>query len=209
MTLNRMGGLASFILAVSFIVAPLIYLMGNLRNTAGVLAYQAADWLYGPVLSISLIVLIHIVREQIGQAASRRMDLSFAAAVLSAAGMAAVAFIRASNRQYHLAHPELHLEDSATVLLIWTTLVAGFNGLGFHFMGWTFILLGTASWSAGFFPPALSVLQALTGVAALFVYLLPELEGLALMLGTISCLWQAAFLWTLDGDGKIQQEKPA
>ena len=51
MTINKWGGLASFLLAVSFIVAPLIYLIGNLCDTIGVFAYDLADFLYGPILS--------------------------------------------------------------------------------------------------------------------------------------------------------------
>ena len=145
MTINKWGGLASFLLAVSFIVAPLIYLMGNLRDAIGALTYDLADLLWGPILSASLVTVTYVLRERIGESAFRRMDLALLAAVLSAAGMAAVTFIRASNRHYHLIHPELNLETSTTVLIVWTTLVAGANSFGFHFLGWAFVLLGSAS----------------------------------------------------------------
>ena len=79
------------------------------------------------------------------------MDLVLIAAVLSAAGMAAVAFIRASNRHYHLIYPELNLENSTTVLIVWTTLAAGMNSIGFNF---------------------------LAGDSALFVYLLVTIIGI-------------------------------
>ena len=194
MTINKWGGLASFLIAVSFVVAPLIYLMGNLRDTLGVFAYDLADFLYGPVVSASLITLIYVLREFIGKSAFRRMDLALLAAVLSAVGMAAVAFIRASNRQYHLLHPELNLENSTTVLIMWTTLVAGVSSLGFHFLGWTFILVGSASWTSRLFPRLLNVLYFLAGIAGLFVYLSQELEGLVLLLGTIIGIWQGVLL---------------
>lgn len=148
MTINKWGGLASFLLAVSFLIAPLIYLIGNLRDAIGVLAYNLADFLYGPILSASLITVIYVLRKSIGEGAFRRMDLALLAAVLSALGMAAVAFIRASNRHYHLIHPELNLENSTTLLIVWTTLVAGMNAIGFHFLGWMFVLLGSASWTS-------------------------------------------------------------
>ena len=106
MTTNKWGGLASFLMAVSFAVAPMIYLTGNLRDALGTLAYDLADFLYGPIVSASLITVTYVLREIIGKSAHRRMDLALLAAVLSAAGMAAVAFIRASNRHYHLNHPE-------------------------------------------------------------------------------------------------------
>jgi hypothetical protein len=185
MTINKWGALASFLMTVSFIAAPLIYLTGNLRDALGIFAYDLADFFYGPILSASLIVMTYALRERIGTGASRRMDLALLAAVLSAAGMAAVAFIRAPNRHYHLNHPELNLENSTTVLIIWTTLAAGVNSVGFHFLGWAFALLGSAGWVSCLFPRLLSGFHILAGVSALFVYLSPELEGLTLLLGSI------------------------
>ena len=198
MTTNKWGGLASFLMAVSFVVAPLIYLTGNVRDTLGVFAYGLADFLYGPIVSASLITVTYVLREIIGKSAHRRMDLALLAAVLSAAGMAAVAFIRASNRHYHLNHPELDLENSIIVLTVWGTLVTGMTAVGFHFMGWMFILLGSANGTSRLFPRPLTGLYLLAGVSALFVYLLPDLEGLAMLLGTIINVWQGVLLWRLD-----------
>ena len=198
MTISKWAGVASFLLAVSFAVAPLIYLTGNLRDALGVFTYNLADFLYGPVVSASLITVVYVLRERIGESAFRRMDLALLAAVLSAAGMAAVAFIRASNRHYHLIHPELHLENSTTVLVVWTTLVTGVNAIGFHFLGWAFVLLGSASWTSRLFPRPLNILYFLAGVSSLFVYLFPELEGFVLLLGTIINVWQGILLWNHD-----------
>ena len=198
MTINKWGGLASFLLAVSFVAAPFIYFTGNLRDAIGVLAYDLADFLYGPVLSASLITVTYVLRERIGERAFRRMDLALLAAVLSAVGMAAVAFIRASNRHYHLIHPELNLQDSSTVLIVWTTLVTGVNAIGFHFLGWAFVLLGSAGWTSHLFPRPLDVFYFIAGVSSWFVYLFPELEGLVLLLGTITSVWQGILLWKLD-----------
>lgn len=195
MKINKWGGLASFLIAVSFIVAPLIYLTGNLRDSIGVFAYNLADFLYGPVISASLIILIYVLRELIGKHASRRMDLALLAAVLSAVGIAAVAFIRASNRQYHLLHPELNLENNTTVLIMWTTLVAGMSSFGFHFLGWVFILLGSAGWTSRLFPRALNIFYFLAGFFSLFVYLFSEFEGFVLLLGIITSIWQGVLLW--------------
>jgi hypothetical protein len=198
MKLNKWAGLASFLIAVSFVVAPFIYLTGNLQNAIGVFEYDLADFLYGPILSASLITVFYILRERIGESASRRMDLALLAAVLAAIGMAAVAFIRASNRHYHLIHPELNLENSATVLIVWMTLVAGMNAIGFHFLGWAFMLLGSAGWTSRHFPRLLNVFYFLAGAASLFVYLFPDLEGFVLLLGTIICIWQGILLWKHD-----------
>lgn len=198
MTISKWGGVASFLLAVSFVIAPAIYLAGNLRDTFGAFTYDLADFLYGPVVSASLITVVYVLRERIGESAFRRMDLALLAAVLSAVGMAAVAFIRASNRHYHLTHPELNLENSTTVLIVWATLVAGMNAIGFHFLGWTFVLLGSASWTSRIFPRLLTVLYFLAGVSSLFVYLFSELEGFVLLLGMIIGIWQGVLLWKHD-----------
>lgn len=202
MTTQKWGSLASFLLAVSFIVAPMIYLMGNLRDAMGVFAYDLADFLYGPVVSASLITVTYVLRERIGKHAKRRMDLALLSAVLAAVGMAAVAFIRASNRHYHLLHPELNLEENQTVLLVWTTLVGGVSGLGFHFLGWTFILLGSAGWTSRIFPNVLNVLYFLAGIISLFAYLSRDGDFGGVFLGAIISIWQGILLWRAEYDSQ-------
>ena len=187
--------LSSILLAVAFIVAPMIYLVGNLRDAMGPFAYALADFLYGPVWAASLVALIFTLRERIGSRAPRRMSLALMAAVLAAGAMIAVACIRSANRQYHLAHPDLHLEDAIEVLIVWTTLVAGVTGAGWHFLGWAFLLIGSAGWTTSLIPRALSVLYLTGGIVSLFVYLLPDLEGLAGMLGIVISIWQGILLW--------------
>ena len=202
MTTQKWGSLASFFLAVSFIVAPLIYLMGNLRDAMGVFAYDLADFLYGPILSASLITVTYVLRERIGKQAPRRMDLALLASLLAAGGMAAVALIRASNRHYHLLHPELNLENSQTVLIMWTTLVAGASAVGFHFLGWAFVLTGSAGWTSRLFPRLLSALYLLMGVISMVAYLFPDMEGGVLFLGTIISIWQGIVLWNSESESQ-------
>ena len=198
MKTHKWGALASFLMAISFFVAPAIYLMGNLRDAMGAFSYSLADFLYGPVLSTSLITVTYVLREHIGKQAKRRMDLALLFAVLAAAGIAAVAFLRASNRHYHLIHPELHLEDSSTVLTIWTTMVAGVSGLGFHFLGWNFVLLGSAGWTSRLFPRLLCVSYFLAGITAWFVYLSTDSDYSLVLPGTIISIWQGTLLWIND-----------
>lgn len=162
---TKWGGLASFLLAVAFIVAPLIYLLGDLRNAMGPLAYNLADFLYGPVWAASLVTAVFTLRERMGEYASRRMSLALLAALLAAGAMVAVACIRSANRHYHIMHPELHLEDSSTVLIVWTTLVAGVTATGWHFLGWVLVLVGSAGWTSRRLPRLLSVLYLVGGAA--------------------------------------------
>jgi len=187
--------ISSILLAVAFIVAPLIYFTGNLRDAFGPLSYDVADFLYGPVWAASLVSVVFILRERIGERAPRRMSLALLAAVLAAGAMVLVACIRSANRHYHLDYPELHLENSSTVLIVWTTLVAGVTGAGWHFLGWALVLVGSAGWTSRLLPRVLSALYLLAGVTALFVYLLPGNEGGVMLLGVIISIWQGILLW--------------
>ena len=93
-TVQKWGGLASFLMAVAFLVAPLIYLVGNLREAFGPLTYNLADFLYGPVCAASLITAVFALRERMGDCAPRRMTLALLAAALAAGAFVAVACIR-------------------------------------------------------------------------------------------------------------------
>lgn len=187
--------ISAMLLAVTFFVAPWIYLVGNLGDPMGPFNYAVADFLYGPVWAASLVSLVFMLRERIGSRAPRRMSLALLAAILAAATMVTVACVRSANRQYHLTHPELHLENSSDVLVVWTTLVAGLTGAGWHFLGWALVLIGSAGWTSQRLPRLLSILYLVTGITSLFVYVLPVNEGAAVLLGTIVSIWQGILLW--------------
>jgi hypothetical protein len=201
-TPEQWGAVAAFVLAACLVIAPLIYLTGNLRSAFGPLAYDAADLLYGPVWAAALISLVSAVRERMQAAAPRRMLLALLSAALAAFAMVAVALLRASNRHYHLAHPELGLEGNAFVLVVWTTLIAGVTSVGWHFLGWTLVLTGSAGWTTRLLPRALSGLYVAGGIASMWVYLLPEDEGLAALLAAVISLWQG--IWLL----RVGRERP-
>jgi hypothetical protein len=202
-TMQKWGGAASFLLAAAFIVAPLIYLTGNLRTAFGPLTYDLADFLYGPVWAASLVTAVFALRERIGERAQRRMTLSLLAAVLAAGAMVTVACIRSANRHYHLMHPELNLEESTTVLVVWTTLVAGMTSAGCHFLGWSFVLLGSAGWSTRRLPRVLSVLYLAIGTMSMFAYLYKDFDlSIAPLVAGVS-IWQGILLWKT-GSGETQ-----
>jgi len=201
MTNSKWSGLASFLLAMSFIVAPFIYLTGNLRDAMGALAYDLADFLSGPVWSASLVLVIFTLRERMGGHAPRRMSLAMWATVLAAGAMVAVACIRSANRHYHIGHLDLHLEMSTTVLVVWGTLVAGVSAAGWHFLGWAWMLVGSSGWTSRHIPRLLSALYLLAGALSLFVYLQPVFEGGGVLLGTVASLWQGILLWTSEPEG--------
>lgn len=188
------GGLAAFFLAITFVVPGLIYLVGDLQTALGPLAYHLADFLYGPVWSASLVVLVFVLKEKLGSHARHRMSLALMSAFLSAGAMLAVAFIRSANRQYHVLHPELNLQDSIPVLVVWTTLVTGLTSVGWHFLGWSQVLIGAASWQSQQSPRLLTLLYFAAGAVSLFVYLFPAAEGLVILLGMIIGVWQSALL---------------
>jgi hypothetical protein len=187
--------ISAILLAVAFIVAPWIYLVGNLRDALGPLSYNLADFLYGPVWAATLVALVFMLRERIGDRAPRRMSLALLATVLAAGIAVAVALIRSANRHYHLMHPELHLENSSEVLVVWATLVAGLTNTGWHFLGWAWVLIGSAGWTSRYLPRLLNALYLLAGVISLFVYVLPGSEAPAVLLSVIVTVWQGILLW--------------
>ncbi len=209
MTMQKGGGIASFLLAVAFIVAPIIYLLGDLREAIGPLAYDLADFLYGPVWAASLVTAVFALRERIGARAPRQMSLALLAALVAAGAIVSVACIRSANRHYHMMHPELNLEMSTTVLVVWTTLVAGVIATGRHFMGWSFVLLGSAGWTTRRLPRVLSVLYLVGGTASLFVYLLPDIDETVVTLGVVVSIWQGILLWKAEPGETQAPEKIA
>jgi hypothetical protein len=194
-TIQKWGGLASFLLAVAFIVPEFIYLVGNLQAANGPLTYDLADLLYGPLRAASLVTAVYALREQIGERAPRWLSLLLLAVGIAAAMFVMAALFRSSNRAYHLHHPELNLQMSSIVLTVWATLVTGVIATAWHFLGWSLLLLGTAGWTSGRLPRALSVSYWVVGSAALFVYLQPELEGGIVLFGAVIAVWQGIFLW--------------
>jgi hypothetical protein len=194
MTLSKWGGAASLALAVAYLVPSFVYLTGDLHTALGPLSYGVADFLYGPVWAVSLVTAFGALRAQIGAGTPQRMTWATSATLFAAAMMIVVACIRSANRHYHLAHPELHLEDSATILVVWSTILSGLTGAAWHFLGWSFVLLGSAGWVTRRLPPALSILYLVTGVSAWWVYVIPDLEGGVVILGVVVSLGQGAYL---------------
>ncbi|MFN8456838.1 MAG: hypothetical protein U0401_19600 [Anaerolineae bacterium] len=150
LTIQKWGGLASFLMAAAFIVPGLIYLTGNLQEANGPLVYALADFLYGPV-AVNLVTVV-LASGRIGGHAPRRMTLALLVALVAGGAIVDVACIRSANRQYHLLHPELHLETSTEVLMVWAALVAGITATGWHFLGWVWALVGWAGWTSCLLP---------------------------------------------------------
>lgn len=190
----RAGALAAFLLAFSSIAASLIYLTGNLRSYLGPLGYSLADFLYGPVWATSLVTMVTSLRERLDSQAPRRMNFALMISILTGALMVLTACIRSANRLYHLAHPELALENNQSVLAVWAALVAGVSGAGWHFLGWMQLLLGSAGWSSQRLPRALCVFLLITGSISLFVYAIPVLEGFANAFAVIWSVWLGIYI---------------
>jgi hypothetical protein len=179
----------------------MIYLVGNLREPNGPLAYGIADFLYGPLKASCFFLGVYALRELIGERAPRRMSIALLASALTALVFVTAALLRASNRGYHLAYPELHLENSQTVLIVWTTLLAGVVATAWHFLGWTWLLVAWAGWTSRRLPRLLCALYFFVGVQALFVYLRRDVDLGLVPLAAIVCAWQGIVLLLRAGSG--------
>ena len=93
------------------------------------------------------------------------------------------------------------------VLVVWTTIVAGVTGAGWHFLGWALVLVGSAGWTSGRLPRVLCGLYLVGGMAALFVYLFPNLEFPAAALGVVWAVWQGILLLKGEPGGTQAPEK--
>lgn len=60
--MEKWAGLASFVLAGALVVPLFIYLTGDHRSAVGALAYDLADFLYGPVVAVSQAVRLRLAR---------------------------------------------------------------------------------------------------------------------------------------------------
>jgi hypothetical protein len=181
-------------------------LTGNVRAATGPLVYGLADFLSGPVRAASLVMTLVALRERIGERTPRQMSLALLAAELAAAMFVTAAFFRSANRQYLLLHPELSDDLSTTLLMAWGTIVAGVIATGWHVLGWAQVLVGSAGWASHRLPRGLSVLYVVTGAAALFVYVLPDMEGIVVVLGVVVSIWQGIVLWNV-GPGETRVPK--
>ena len=192
--IQKWGGIASFLMVIAIVASGSIYLTGNLRDALGPFVYSLADFLYGPVWAVSLVTAVYALRDRFGETAPRRMNLALIASIAAACAFIMVASMRSANRHYHLTHPDLHLESSTTVLIVWATQVAGAIGAALHFQGWALVLIGSAGWTTKRLPRTLSVLYLLTGALSLLVLLLPQMETNALAFMVILSIWQGFLL---------------
>lgn len=195
MTMQKWGGLASLLLAITFVVPRWIYLVGDLRTALGPLAYGLADLLFGPVCAACLAVAFLALRERMADRAPRQMSLALLAAALAAAMFVTAAFVRSANREYLSAQPELPDNLATTLLLAWTTVVTSVIAAGWHFLGWALVLAGWAAWRSRRLPRGLSALYGVAGAVSLFAYLLPDMVALAAALGVLASIWQGIVLW--------------
>ncbi len=195
MTLPKLAAIASFLLPVAWIAPFLIYLSANLETPLGPVIYGLADALYGPIWAVCMVIVFRALQAQFGESAPLRSSLAMSTTWLAVAAMVCVACIRSANRQYHLAHPALQLENSAVVLSVWATLVAGVTGAGWHFLGWSFLLLAWEGWTTRRIPRVLSMVSGVTGVVSLVVYSFPELEGSAMLCGIVASVGLGLHFW--------------
>lgn len=202
-SLQKWGGIASFVLVVAGIGSGLVYLMGNIHHPAGPFTYAVADFLFGPVWAACMVTGVLALRERIGERASQRMNLALLAAALAAAAMITTACIRGSNRSYVLRYPELDLvmansmtDVAHAVIIVWATIVEGLIAAALHFSAFAFVLIGWAGLSSRRLPRLLSALYLVIGIPTLLSTLLAvRHESLLVASEGGGLLSLVAFIW--------------
>lgn len=214
MTIRKWGGLASFVMAGVFIVAPVIYLVAlpaatglalpdfsdpfKLRPVLANPVFDLGDFLFGPIWGASLVVATVALREHLGETVQRRTFLAVIAAGLSAALFVGAASVQTIGRHYTALHTEMDASVYEAVFRASSIVVPGMTSAGRHFLGWLLILLGSAGMASKKLPKALSILYIVGGVPSLVAYLIPGLGEVILALGVIWNIWQGVLLWRAD-----------
>ena len=190
----RWGAVASFALAVVMIVAPLLYLTSSPNNPEGLLGYRIADLLYGPVLGACFAGSITVIKVYVGQKAPRRMNAALIAAALAALAMVVTAALRSSNRAYFLEHN--------APMVAGMQVVPSILSAGKFFLGWSMILMGSASWSARTFPRPLAVLAMVAGTLEMLTFTLRDpSESPTILLTALWAISQGIVLWWKGSSG--------
>ena len=197
MNTQRWGGAASMVLGIVVVLGPLIYFTNAVRDPLSPFGYAIADLMYGPVLAASLVGSMSVIKEEIGDKASRRMAFALIAASLAALALVTAAIMRSGNRAYFIRYEQdMGKEEYAAIMRTILMTVQGTIRTGHHFIGWSLLLMGSASWNSGLFPRPLIVLALIAGLLNFFTYLLPEAEELPTVLLTgIWAIWQGVALW--------------
>jgi hypothetical protein len=78
--------------------------------------------------------------------------------------------------------------------------VAGVTAAGCHFLGWSFVLLGSAGWSTCRLPRVLSALYLATGTMSLFAYLYKDFDLSIAPLVAVVSIWQGILLWKAESE---------
>jgi hypothetical protein len=196
-------------MAVCFIVGPFIYISGDIRPLL-LSSYDIADLLYGPLWAASLISVVLVLREQIGQRAPRRMTLALIGAALAGVMMVTIAVLRKSNRTFLATYPEEDPAMSRAAFLAWITVAQAIISVGQHFLGWTLLLIASAGWTSRTVPRVLCGILVVAGVQALLVYLSNRLDVNVMLFGVIWGIWQGIiFLRAKPPEGSAGTSNPA
>jgi hypothetical protein len=209
--MQKWGGLASFIQAAVFLIAPVIYLIAlpaatglalpdfadpfKLRPVLANPVFDLGDFLFGPVWAASLLAAVYALRERIGDGAKRRANLALIAAALSAGAFVAGATVQTINRHYLAINPQLDAAIYESIFRALSIVVPGLTSAGRHFLGWTLVMLGSAGLASKTLPRGLGILYLVGGIPSLIAYLIPGLGELILALGVVWNIWQGILLW--------------
>lgn len=210
-TVQKWGSIASFVQAVIFLIAPVIYfvfipaatgLAGpdfldpfKLRPVLANPAFDLGDFVFGPLWAASLVIVLMALYEHLESAAPRRMRLAIIASCLSAALFVGASTVQTVGRHYISSHPELDAVIYESIFRSLSMVVPGLTSGGRHFLGWTLLLLGSAGWTTRKLPRTLCIFYFVGALPALFAYLNPGIGEIILLPGVIWNVWQGILLW--------------
>lgn len=188
-TIKKLGGIASFLQAIIFFITPVVYfvivpaatgLTGSdfsdpfkLRSVLANPVFDLGDFLLGPLWAASLVISLLAMRDYFDDTAPRLMQMAIITSSLSAVLFVAGGIVQTTGRHYISMHPELAANVFESVFRSLSMVVPGLTSSGWHFLGWTLILLGMSGWTTNKLPRTLCVIYFVGALLALFAYLSP------------------------------------
>jgi hypothetical protein len=211
LNIQKWGGLASFVQAAIFLIAPVIYLVAlpaatglppeafsdphQLRPVLANPVFDFGDILFGPLWAIATIVAAFGLRDRMKEGAPTRMLM----AVLFA-GMSGALFIGGSTVQTIGRHSmarmiELDADMFEAIFRTISIVVPGLTSGGRLALGCFLLVTAWAGLGTRQIPRLLSILYIIGGIPLLMAFRFPFLGEPVLLVGAIWNIWQGIVLW--------------
>lgn len=211
LSVQKAGGLASFVQAAIYVSILVIYLVAipaatglsaeeftdphALRPVLTNPVFDIADFLFGPIWALAGIIAALGLRDRLHEAAPNRTLLMLIGFVAAGALFTAGGVVQHMGRHIVSRTP---IDDPATYEAIFrahSLVVPGLTASGRVMLGIGLVPLGWAGLATGKLPRVLCWIYLVGGLLSFFAYLIGGIGELVAILGIVWNIWQGIVLW--------------